>query len=344
MKISNQGTIWTVILVISAIIPFNIIYFNKLHIEQESSFKTLCLNKSFSLSVNIADAVSKNEDLLMLSYLNKFNKEEDVIYNCVINGNGEVIAHTDANEIGKTYKPLSSKEILITDKNDENTFEINIPIPAANASNKFIIIGFSKNRLSKIISQSTNKILLLDLIILIMITIVSKLLFLKWQNILNKFQANIEMFRNDTPLKKLGLKAPYEFEKLESTLISLCSKSQETKSVENKSQETESPEKEQFRVIIQNIDETGILIADSDNKIIISNKRIMEILKQGKEITGKHLLEIFQASPVLELIKKSFNEPDQAISGTISSNLVKVIALSGKNGNKASTIILLKPL
>lgn len=299
-------------------------------------------------------ALKDRNDLYLLQYVNEMVKNTDVTYAMVLNSEGKVLVHSQLNKRGKVYqdpwikKVLKSKKAIIyrVGEKKEKKFHIAFPLKKDNKSNGILQIGVSSLRINQTL-KTKNK----TLYTVIFASLLFICLWLYWiikittVAPLNELKFNIESL----PLSKFSLfnqkESPSEFNELGQKISQTFKRfKDEQVFLENQL----SKYKDHLDIFLKNAGRTlkeGALFMDSNNKVIFINDLGCKILNVEKEnVLNSHILDVLKNAKILNMVKKSLNNPNQIIEDNFETTDakygIKITMVKDRENNYLGGIIL----
>ena len=320
LKIKFAIIIFLSSLVLASAVNLFYIYKTKEWLYDEFTNKSTLIAKN--LSNLTKEALNNEDDISLFSYVDNIKKEENVIYSGVLNSKNSVIAHSDSNEIDKTYTIADEKEGVFF-QNDN--LKINNSIITNDGEKYLTICGFSTESLKYNLNNLYFQLFLVTIIVLFIPVIVSVLFMDKLQKNLSIIHESIQLANESIYNQEIKIKGKdMEILEITNSLINLYKNIplNNSKSI-NKNTGNEEKNFSFETKIIENLINSikdGILVINNKNYILLSNTIALEILNQDK-LNGKHILEISKDNKeLLTLFNESVKNKNETITSKIKFN------------------------
>ncbi|MBN1622493.1 MAG: PAS domain-containing protein [Endomicrobiales bacterium] len=288
----------------------------------------------------INKALKNNDDITLLSQIEEILKIKDINSAYILDNKGRVITHNQTSEWGKIYDDEISRKIVEKKKEMVNKipsgYLYSIPI----TSSATFCIRLSEQKIKENMNALEKNVGYTFL----SISVTGILLFYLF--IFSQFK---------TPLKNLGhvLKAvavggigKIEIKKHDEigVLIKLVNDIIEKFEQDSSTSGVNVNEvKNNTKIIIEEIAKnisSGIMIIDSENRLIHINQKACDFLSVSRDNTsGKHILDFIQDALLIDLINKTVKEIGKNFEEKINDRIVKAVTVGNKKGENLITII-----
>ena len=269
---------------------------------------------------SISRAMKHSDDLLLLGSIESIMKFEGVFSSYVLDKNGKVITHSDTHEWGKVYedaisrKAIRSANRLMQPANKPQEYIFSVPL----SSSSTLCIGFSKEKAEKMFEGVRSVYLYTSALMLIlaagMIIFLFNMLFAAKLRQLEYYLTSISLSKGaripDLGKDELGSIARQINEFLSATGQNRSSHTE---------QQTDATRK--VSALMQEVFSRlpfGLALLDPDHKILSANKLFWEPLSLGKDIIGKHVLDVIKKPELLALIRDSSENPGSDVKRQIA--------------------------
>lgn len=304
----------------------------------------------------MSDAKQMNDDLVIVDYIERMKRSPMVRYIMVLDDRSRVVFHSDMRKIGKTYQDAESLRAVTSEEpvtqevylDGESLMDFAAPITVDHKKAATLRAGFSRSSIDagiEDIKENLSVVAVGGLIIVIVGSfIINSGIGVDINHLKN---AAREVSRGELP-ETINVSGSGEIGYLARVLERMFEKfKRDLSDIETQKKEL----RKNYDFFIQNlaafIDE-GIIIMDSDNKIIFANEA------SGKTAgfsvlgcMGKHMLELIKNAELIEFLNHCSQNPNVAAMREILSlncTAAAVVVKEISTGKALGTVVQLKSL
>ena len=304
-------------------------------------------------AISCGKAIKEKDDLLLMAYTETMTKTPNTTYALVLDSRNQVLAHSDIKEWGKVYSdPLSLKaatavKILVQEfvRGEEKYYDIATPLKVDAQKIGVARIAFSTTGIEKEMAAARDQAVITSVIVLVLGILGASLLAVLVIRPLQRMQVAIDALAKGRLDEKLSIRSKDEIGQLAQTL------EQGLTQIKNRYrvyEEKITANQMGFSLLLEKIGESlgeGIIFTDSDNNILYVNEKAQGILFGPEKVVDKHLLEAVKNVELMELIRKSMENPNQLLREELRSKECKVHLTTVESREKeiVGMVILLIP-
>ncbi|MBA3066531.1 hypothetical protein KJ633_03535 [bacterium] len=304
----------------------------------------------------MSDAKQMNDDLVIVDYIERMKRSPMVRYIMVLDDRSRVVFHSDMRKIGKTYQDAESLKTVASQEpvsqeifyEGESLMDFSAPILVDHKKAATLRAGFSRSSIDaglEDIKENLSVVAVAGLIIVIVGSfIINSGIGVNINHLMN---AAKEVSRGEFP-ETINVTGAGELGYLARVLERMFEKfKQDLSDIETQKKEL----RKNYDFFIQNlaafIDE-GIIIMDSENKIIFANESSAKTV--GFSVLGcmgKHMLEIIKNAELIEFLNSCSQNPNIAgMREILSLNCTAVaeVVKEMSTGKALGTVVQLKNL
>ena len=276
----------------------------------------------------MSDAKQMNDDLVIVDYIERMKRSPMVRYIMVLDGRSRVVFHSDMRNIGKTYQDAASIKTVASDEpvaqeifyEGENLMDFSAPIVVDHKKVATLRAGFSRSSIDagiEDIKENLSVVAVAGMIIVIVgAFIINSGLGVDINHLKN---AAREVSRGELP-DTINVTGSGEIAYLARVLERMFDKfKRDISDIETQKKEL----RKNYDFFVQNIAafiDEGIMIMDSDNKVIFANEAAGKTA--GFSVLGcmgKHMLEVIKNAELIEFLNHCSQNPNTAAMREILS-------------------------
>ncbi|MFH1714862.1 MAG: hypothetical protein ABH857_01535 [Elusimicrobiota bacterium] len=294
-----------------------------------------------------------NNDLELVSLIERLETAEDITYSYIINGDRMVLAHSDVYEIGKIYNDdisnwtaLSKGIIHKTDIfENESYFSFAYPLIDETQGNLgFLYIRVSRRPIIQAIElEKQNIAIFASVFSLVFIIILLIFIHIGITHPLRLIREGLVLMKNNLTEFKFKITTQNEigdiYRAINELVGYLGTSAHDIKSAQNELLTLEENRLENTLSTLYN--KAVILIADEENKIIFANN---EIEGAGSPLNS-HIMDYIKNSDIIHIITEAHNNKGALVTGNVTLNatkhLVKAFVLPASKGLPSKTVLIL---
>lgn len=298
---------------------------------------------SYLYSKTLAKAIETRDDLTLISHIENIMKIDDIKTAYVLDNSGKVILHDKTSQWGKIFtddvskNAVKNKRILYQKSFEQKMYLFSSPL----TSSSTLCIGLSDEKMNEILLLHYKDILYTSLIVLFScVLLFAGFVYFRISVKLRK----IERFLHSISLSgegRIPVKENDDFWEL-SELINEVIGKVEAKNIvfSDKVDELDSKALGLLQELCGQF-AGGIMILDSDYRIISANDKAQEMFQfDGKEISGRHILDVVKIPEFIELLKESSNNPGKTFEKKKDNLKVKIRTIVNRQNELAGSILM----
>lgn len=302
--------------------------------------------------ISTVEALKRKDDLFLMDYGKAILKCPDVVYAMVLDIEGKVLAHSDVKEWGKIYRDSKTiKALTATDylvqryaRRNKRYYDIALPIKTEGYKKTVVCLGLSTLGMEQRMAEAKEKTLVISLVVLLVGILGAAFLANTVAKPLKEMGSVAAALHKGKAEDKVSIERGDEIGQLARILNQAIGQIKERyQTYENELANKES----RATLFFKNIGgffREGIILTDSENKIIHLNDIAREILfSPGERPIGQHMLEAIRNVELLELLEKSMSSLNQILEEELRSigRGVKISTIADERGEPIGTIIIL---
>jgi len=292
---------------------------------QKSALIENIIQKNKAMVITYADFMSDakqiNEDLIIVDYIERMKRSPMVRYIMVLDDRSKVVFHSDMRKIGKKYQDPETLKAVAADGpvvqevyfEGENLMDFAAPIVVDHKKAATLRVGFSSSGIDAGVEDIKENLSVIAIAGLIIVIVGSFIINSGIGVNINHLKvAAKDVTRGEIP-ETIKVTGSGELGYLARALERMFAKfKQDLSDVETQKKEL----RKNYDFFIQNLAtfiDDGIIIMDSDNKIIFANESAAKIV--GFPVLGcigKHMLEMIKNAELIEFLNFCSQTPNAA--------------------------------
>jgi hypothetical protein len=290
----------------------------------------------------MAKAVKGQDDVVLLSQIEKIMRLSDVSTVYILDGTGKVITHDKTGEWGKVYTDELTKNILSIKKpelirsTDARGWLYVTPL----VSSTTLCIGVSSDKIdTKYDLAKKNAVITAVTIFVVSMFVMALFLIIKVKLPFRILEQMLKALRDGT-IEKIEPAGLSEFTDIIALINETAGK---LSNLEINASSNLIMDKENYSLLVKevaSIVNKGLIITNPENKVIFINDKIKTLLGIGtRDFTGRHILDVLDKSVYIDIIKKSTEQPGTEIIEKVEDKVLRVFTVANIKNELIGTII-----
>ena len=275
----------------------------------------------------LVDDVVNYNDISLLNHIEKIESVDNVLYAMILSNKGVVFGHSDVYEIGNVYKDkLSNWAISVKDftykdylDNGKNIFVFAAPIVDKElGAVAFIRFALSKNIVTESMKQEKKYILIFCLIFYSLFVIVFFVLFYsEVSKPLSMIKDGVKLMKDNLSNFKFKLKQKDEIGEIYGNINEFVN--QISGSIKDNECDREnilnSEEKRLEKVITILKEDSDIVIANNENKVVFSRVLMEDFVKT--DCNDLHIMDALKNSDLISILTEAYSNKTTVVKEQI---------------------------
>jgi methyl-accepting chemotaxis protein len=283
----------------------------------------------------IVDDIVNYNDISLLSHIEKIESVDNVVYAMILSNKGVVLGHSDVYEIGTVYTDKLSKWAITTKDFTYKEYLDNgkpILVCASPIVDKelgtvaFIRFGLSKNIITESMQKEKKNLLIFCVIFYVIFIIIFCLFFYtEISRPLGMIKDGVYLLKDNITSLKFKIKQKDEIGELYSNINSFIAQVSDMKCKinENEDKILDSEEYRLEKVITILKQDSDVLIANNENKVIFSKILFQDFLKEDSK--GFHIMDALKNTDLISILTEAYSNKTEIVKQEITIGLSKYI-------------------
>lgn len=345
MKKSVFAATLTVFAIITALILCGIFGFYVLPMKKEALkdniFEKVNAISNLSEPV-ITKAVKTQDDVALLSQIEKIMRLSDISTVYVLDGTGKVVTHDKTGEWGKVYTDELTKNILSVKKPSliKSTEARGWLYVTPLVSSATLCIGVSSDKIDTKYDLAKKHAFITALTIFVLSMFgMTLFLIIKVKLPFRILEQMLKALKDGT-IDRVEPSGLSEFTNIINLINETAGK---LTNMEINASSNQIMDKENYGLLIQEIAKTvnkGLIITNPENKVLFINDKIKTLLAiDTRDFTGRHILDVLDKPAYIDIIKKSTEQPGTEIIEKVEDKVLRVFTVANIKNELIGTII-----
>ncbi|MCB4790416.1 MAG: PAS domain-containing protein [Elusimicrobia bacterium] len=288
----------------------------------------------------ITKALRNQDDISLLSQIEKMMKVSDISTVYVLDSTGTVVSHDRTGEWGKVYKDAITKKILLNRKISLYKSSEGYLYATPLISSKTLIIGISTYKTDTRYDLIKKNALYVSLTIFVLAMLFFTLFLIVQFRLQLKNLGELLTSVNAGTMDRIEIDNNNEVSEISLLINELIDKYKtQEKTVLAKISQLKENDMLLIRAVSENL-KNGIIVTNSDNKVIYLNKEISAILSiKQEDCIGKHILDVLDKPQFIDVLKKSTENLNVTVEDSVDNKPLKLITVGNSSKEILGTII-----
>jgi len=309
-----------------------------------------------------ARSIQFKDDLGLISYMQNLMEQPGILYAMVLSPKGDVLAHNQIKEVGKTYDDLINQKDVKAEglrvysftpegQAQYKAYGFSIPLSVQGVKVGVLRLALSAREIDISMEKYLEKMLVFGLLVLLAGILVSYLFSSILLSPVHRVKEIIEDLGKGIILSPRFGEAGGKMKGQRSDELGELIKTVECTAQQISEQHKHFEEqitnwRKKFEIYLTKLGQEmkdSVILTDSENRIIYINDLGKKIISSaGDDLIGKHILETARNIEFIDLFKKATKNPQELISEEIKSinRQVRIITVIDDEQNLLGTITL----